>query len=167
LGDSGAVFLPTHGADLALATTMSTFGRILVATDFGESSSRALEVAINLAKEFDSKLTLLHAYTIPTPGYDYATGVLWPVDELSRAAKAELDGVLRKAKEQYSNIDVLLVRGEPWSEILETAERCSANLIVMGTHGRRGLPRVLLGSVAEKIVRLSPVPVLTVPSKKQ
>jgi nucleotide-binding universal stress UspA family protein len=167
LGDSAQVFLSARGADLVATVTMSTFEHIFVATDFGESAMRALEVAINLAHEFESKLTLLHAYASPTSGYDYATGVLWPVDELSRTAKVELDKVLQKAKEQYSNIDVLLVCGEPWSKILETAERCGATLIVMGTHGRRGLSRVLLGSVAEKVVRLSPVPVLTVPDKKR
>jgi nucleotide-binding universal stress UspA family protein len=146
---------------------MSTFQHILVATDFGEGASRALDVAMTLAAKFESKLTLLHAYTIPASGYDYATGLLWPIDDLSRAARAELDGALRKAKERYPNIEGVVVCGDPWSEILDTAERSGADLIVMGTHGRRGLSRVLLGSVAEKVVRLSPIPVLTVSSKKE
>ena len=57
---------------------------------------------------------------------------------------------------------VLLKVGEPWEEIIDAASRLDAGLIVMGTHGRRGLPRAILGSVAEKVVRLSAVPVLTI-----
>jgi nucleotide-binding universal stress UspA family protein len=59
----------------------------------------------------------------------------------------------------------VLAHGEPWKQILEIAKERMADIIVMGTHGRRGLSRVFLGSVAEKVVRLSPVPVMTVPGK--
>ncbi len=145
---------------------MTPFKHILVATDFSDAADQALELATTLAMTFQSKLTLLHAYSIPTAGYDYAAGLLWPLDDLSRAAKKELDRVLAKAKERYPNVEGVLVCGDPWSQILEMAKTCGADLIVVGTHGRRGLSRVLLGSVAEKVVRASPVPVLTVSSKE-
>jgi nucleotide-binding universal stress UspA family protein len=122
-----------------------------------------------MATKFESKLTLLHAYQLPTANYGYADsiGLLWPVDDLSRVARAELDSAVQRAKEQYPATDGVLACGEPWQEILETAKRAGADLIVMGTHGRRGLSRVFLGSVAEKVVRLAPMPVLIVSSKEE
>jgi nucleotide-binding universal stress UspA family protein len=140
------------------------FKHILVPTDFGDAANRALDFALSLATKFESTVTLLHAFTVPAVGYGYPEGLLWPIDEMAKAAKTELEGVLAKAKERYAKVDGVLVSGEPWQQILETAKRCGADLIVMGTHGRRGFSRVLLGSVAEKVVRLSPVPVLTVSS---
>jgi nucleotide-binding universal stress UspA family protein len=145
---------------------MTAFKHILVPTDFGEAANHAVDVAIALATKFESKLTLLHAYTIPYAGYGYGDGLLWPIDELSRAAKTELDVALRKAKERYPKTEGVLVCGEPWHQILDTAKTCGADLIVMGTHGRRGFSRVFLGSVAERVVRLSPIPVLTASSKE-
>lgn len=143
---------------------MSAFKHILVPTDFGDPAKKALDLATTLATKFESRLTLLHAYTLPPEAY--SEGLLWPTDELSRVAKVELDRALRNAKERYVTTDAVLAFGEPWEQILETAQKCGADLIVMGTHGRRGLSRLLLGSVAEKVVRLSPVPVLTVSSEE-
>lgn len=94
----------------------------------------------------------------------YGDGLYWPVDDLQRAAKDALNAAVAKAKERYLKTNGLLACGEPWREILEAARERGADFIVMGTHGRRGLTRVLLGSVAEKVVRLSPVPVVTVPA---
>ena len=146
---------------------MEAFKHILVPTDFGEASNRALDFALSLAGKFESKVTLMHTYTVPASGYGYPDGLLWPVDELSKAAKKELDRALAKTKERYANVEGVLVSGEPWQQILETASASGADLILMGTHGRRGFSRVLLGSVAEKVVRLSPIPVLTVSSKEE
>ncbi len=88
----------------------------------------------------------------------------WPTDELAKAAKKELEAsmTLAKTKANYSNIEPLLASGPPWEQILQVAKERGADLIVMGTHGRRGLSHALLGSVAEKVVRISPIPVLTV-----
>jgi nucleotide-binding universal stress UspA family protein len=137
-----------------------------MATDFDEDANRALDVAIALATKFESKLTLMHAYSLPVSGYGYAEGLLWPIDDLSLAAKTALNGALRKAKERYPKTDGVLVCGDPSSQILDLAAASGADLIVVGTHGRRGFSRVVLGSVAEKVVRLSPVPVLTVSGKE-
>jgi len=139
---------------------------ILVATDFNEPADRALDLAIALATRLESKLTVMHAYSIPASGYPYAKGLLWPVDDLSRAARTALDGVLRKAREGYPKAEAVLACGEPSRQIVDAAAACGAELIVMGTHGRRGLSHVFLGSVAEKVVRLSPIPVLTVSGER-
>jgi nucleotide-binding universal stress UspA family protein len=141
---------------------MDMFKHMLVPTDFSETASKALDSALLIASKFGSKLTLMHAYTIPMNGYDYAQGLLWPMDDLARAAKKELDGVLAKTKERHPNVDGVVVCGDPASQILVIAKECGADTIVLGTHGRHGVSRLLLGSVAEKVVRSSPVPVLTI-----
>ncbi len=142
---------------------MAAFKHILVPIDFGETSNRALEMALELAVKFDAELTLYHASWLPPASYAaYAEGLYWPTDEMAREAKKELDAAVAKAKARYPKTDAVLGSGEPWQQVLNVAKERDVDLIVMGTHGRRGLSRVFLGSVAEKIVRLSPVPVLTV-----
>jgi nucleotide-binding universal stress UspA family protein len=74
---------------------------------------------------------------------------------------------LAKAKARQANIESMLVTGETWRRILDVVKDRGVDLVVMGTHGRRGVSRVLLGSVAEKVVRLSPVPVVTVPAEAE
>lgn len=145
---------------------MNAFRNILVATDFGDASAEALERALALAVPLGARITLLHVYSLPVANYGYAAGLYWPVADLERAAQGELDGALAKIKERYGNVEGLVACGEPCPMILEAARLRNADLIVMGTHGRRGLSRALLGSVAEKVVRLSPVPVLTVSSRE-
>jgi nucleotide-binding universal stress UspA family protein len=87
----------------------------------------------------------------------------WPTDEFERQAREATTRVLARAKERYGDVAACVVTGDPRDVIVETVARLHADLIVMGTHGRHGLSRALLGSVAERIVRTSPVPVLTVP----
>lgn len=142
---------------------MTAFKHILVPTDFGETSARAVDVAVALARKFDSELTLYHASWLPPASYSaYAEGLYWPTDEMAREAKKELDLAVAKVKTLYPKTDAVIGQGEPWQQVLTVAKDRGADLIVMGTHGRRGLSRVFLGSVAEKVVRLSPIPVLTV-----
>lgn len=133
---------------------------VLVPTDFGASSERAEALAAELAARFDAKLTILHVWAVPVPSY--AEGLAWPLDGIEAAAREALARVLERVKAKHPKTDGRLVTGVAWDRILEAAKEGDVDLIVMGTHGRRGLPRALLGSVAEKVVRLSPVPVLTV-----
>ncbi len=147
---------------------MHSFKHILVPTDFEDASEHALAVALNLAAKFDAKVTLLHATQLPPYYYAaYAEGLAWPTDELEGQARTALDDAGKKAKERYSNVETVLADGEPSYKILETARDRDVDLIVMGTHGRRGVSRVLLGSVAEKTVRLSPIPVMTVCAEEE
>lgn len=133
---------------------------ILVPVDFGDTSKRAEDYAIALASKFGAKITLLHVWSVPTPSY--AETALVPLDAIETAAKEMLDNVYGRIREVYPRCDAVLEAGAPWDRIVDSAEKLGADLIVIGTHGRRGVPRFVLGSVAEKVVRLSPVPVLTV-----
>lgn len=142
---------------------MKIFDRILVPVDFGPGSSHALELAIDLARRFDAKVTLLHVVSLPAPyTLAYAEGLSWPVNELDTAAKRELDAVRRQAEKKYSNVETVVVSGDPREQIVEVAREANMDLIVMATNARRGLARAFLGSVAERVVRTAPVPVLTV-----
>jgi nucleotide-binding universal stress UspA family protein len=142
----------------------STFKHILVPTDFGKSSARALDLAVDLATIFDAELTLLHVWEFPTYAYmdaaamtpDYATPI-------AQAAEVELTKTLNAIKVRVPRAKARLSMGVPWQGVIAALEELKPDLIVMGTHGRRGLSHALLGSVAEKVVRLAPIPVLTVP----
>jgi nucleotide-binding universal stress UspA family protein len=141
---------------------MKPIKHILVATDFGESSDNAVEFAAYLANAFGATLTLLHAFEIPALGLDGA--VPFPVHLITPIhdeAKRSLATRLAELQKVVPRVRSILASGSPCEAILEAAEQEDTDLIVMGTHGRRGLSRALLGSVAERTVRLSRVPVLT------
>lgn len=140
-----------------------TFERILVASDFSDSSQRALELALGVAEKFGAELTLMHSWE--APDYSYAAGLYLSADvvaPIENAAIARLEEASAELKQRFPSARSLLRSGAAWEEVLAAAKEVKADLIVMGTHGRRGLERALLGSVAEKVVRLSTVPVLTV-----
>ncbi len=146
---------------------MQTFKHILVAIDFSSSSERALELAMKLAATFEAKLTLLHVWEIPT--YPYMSFVLSSTEFLrsvESAAEQRMRDVLREVQKALPAAQSRLKMGVPWEQILATAKEEQADVIMMGTHGRRGVKHVLLGSVAEKVVRLAPVPVLTARSDR-
>ncbi len=147
---------------------MIPFKHILVPTDFSESAGLALDTAITLAEKFDSKITVLHATWLPPGAYAaYAEGLFWPTEDMVKGAEKALAATMVKVKSRYPQSEGVIVNGESWPTILEVAKERSADLIVMGTHGRRGVARVLLGSVAERIVRLSPIPVLTISGESE
>jgi len=139
------------------------FQHILVPTDFDEHASRAFDAAVSLAQKFDGKITLLHVYQIP-PSI-YSSDLAWPTEQLAAAAKKSLADALAKAQRTFPRIESLLEVGSPGETIVNVANKTQADLIVMATHGRRGLSRALLGSVTEKVVRLAHQPVLTVSIK--
>jgi nucleotide-binding universal stress UspA family protein len=140
------------------------FKHILVPTDFGEPAEHALSVSIELAKRFGSRLTMLHVYPLFIPAA-YGEAVVWPVDQIASGARKALDTHLAATKQHYPGIEGVLKAGNPADEIIAAAKASGADLIVMGTHGRRGVSRLMLGSVAERVVRTSPVPVLTLSEK--
>lgn len=142
---------------------MVVFHHILVPVDFGESSERALATAVELAKRFDSRLTLLHICEIPP--YAYSGMAMAPVDLLTpieEAAAEQMSTTLAEVRKSYPGSDSLVRTGVAWQEILNAVDDVGADLLVLGTHGRSGVGHLLLGSVAEKVVRLSSIPVLTV-----
>jgi nucleotide-binding universal stress UspA family protein len=140
---------------------------ILVPTDFGEPSEAALDYAIDLAKALGSEVVLLHAYEIPIVGFP--DGAIVATADLTarvlEGAQAGLEHQVSSREGQGVNLRGIVKQGDAYRMVNETAEAVGADLIVMGTHGRHGLPRLLLGSVAEKVVRTASVPVLTVHGK--
>jgi nucleotide-binding universal stress UspA family protein len=159
-----------HGTADALHPTMIP-RHILAPIDFDDTSDRALDLAAELAKAFGASLTILHTVDIPPYAYANFGAALPPPDLLGileHHAREALDGRLRKVQTAIPEAKVILTTGVPWREILAAVDRVSADMVVLGTQRHGWLEHALLGSVAEKIVRASPVPVLTVPpSRKQ
>jgi nucleotide-binding universal stress UspA family protein len=143
---------------------MADFQRILVPTDFTETSDRAIEWAISLAKRLGSSVTLMHSYEIPVLGFPDGGIVATPdiAKRIADAAGEALRNVASKREGSGVTISTVLREGVAWEEINHVADEINADMIVIGTHGRRGLARALLGSVAENVVRTSHHPVLTI-----
>jgi nucleotide-binding universal stress UspA family protein len=139
--------------------------RVLCPIDFSDASRAALETAVDLARRQGGSVTLLHAY--PVPGYTVPDGSFVAsakmMEELADQAKRHLDewrGIA--ASLGMTGVEVVTAVGEPAHEILQYAREHGTDLIVVGTHGRTGLQHALMGSVAERVVRKAPCPVLTV-----
>jgi nucleotide-binding universal stress UspA family protein len=132
---------------------------ILHPTDFSDRSGCAYQLACALARDYGARLVLLH---VKPPDVIYGEGYVLPPDP--EAERCELLNRLEglRPPDLTSEVYRVLQEGSPTEEILRTAEEVQADLIVMGTHGRTGLERLLLGSVAEAVLRQAPCPVLTV-----
>jgi nucleotide-binding universal stress UspA family protein len=134
------------------------FRRILVPYDFSSSAKRALVAAADLAAEHRGRLTVLHAIA---PFYPAAEGTPWiPPDDLVAAEHRRLAAlVARVTRARGVKAETRVVIGHPYERIMAAAKR--ADSIVMATAGRTGLTHLLIGSIAEKVVRHAKVPVLT------
>lgn len=138
----------------------------LVAIDFSDPSRAALRLAVSMAKACHAKLVALHVTTDPVMHLDPAgEEEPWPPHDgvakaMAQKKHAELVGLVKG--ELGEAIEVKVAVGEPAQEIAAQAKELDARLIVMGTHGRTGLARFLVGSTAERALRLSPVPILCV-----
>ena len=136
---------------------------ILVPVDFSPCGDEALQYALKLAKKLDARLCLVHAYLMPITSWE--GGWAFPQDVISQleaASRAELDKVLKKVQAEMPNVEAMFYNGDPRDSILKAAEDSGAGMIVMGTHGRRGITRALLGSVAEAVLRRADCVVVTV-----
>ena len=143
---------------------MWSMKKILVPTDFSKASEKALEAAITIAKKFEATIVLMHAYQIPVFPYSgLGTETLSSVD-LAEYVEHGARKALQTAASSYGDsgvsITTVLNAGSPWEQIIRTAKEIEAGLIVIGSRGLSGLPRALLGSTAERVVRYSPIPVL-------
>ena len=153
---------------------MIAIKRILVPTDFSENGRKALELALHLARKFGAKITLLHIFELPAAAGQNIYHFLSKDLEESRqeiyglfksGSEEALEDLVRQFSEAKVSIEPLLIeRGVPFEEVIRTAKALAVDLIVMNTHGRTGIPHLLIGSVAEKVVRKAPCPVLTVRS---
>jgi universal stress protein A len=134
-------------------------------TDFSDYSKEAISYALELAQTFGAKLSLQHVVELPPYSIE---GLVPPtlggdlLDDLERQASADLAQVLPQAQNAQIEVTRSVVIGSPFRKIIETAEAEHVDLIVMATHGRTGLSHLMVGSVAERVVRTAPCPVLTI-----
>lgn len=150
---------------------MPTFRRILVPVDFSPCSKAALQYAARIAERLGAAVEALHVWEPPMhlglgPGEVYlqvTTEEGRPLTELARThAQKELDQLIAEISSRFSvKLSGRLEAGNISDTIIEIAKADPCDLIVMGTHGRRGFSRVLMGSIAEKVVRHAPCPVIT------
>lgn len=149
---------------------MGPFSKILVATDFSPHSANALQLAGKLAKASGASLQIMHVYDVIP--YTLPEGLpIYDGGQMARI-REELGLQLRKLASEaqrggVQEVDSALVEGQASAEIARRAEEGQCDLIVMGTHGRSGFAHLLLGSVAERVVRKAICPVLVVPLKEQ
>lgn len=150
---------------------MKPFHRILVPIDFGDCSRSAVEHALYLAQSFNATIELLHVVWDPPPYVGFESVMVQvprssslAFSEYTRAAAArELERFLEHfTPAERQGMTTRFAHGEASNTVLSVAEDEHFDLIVMGTHGRTGLSHMLMGSVAEKVVRRAPCPVLTI-----
>jgi len=147
---------------------MKQLSRILVPVDFSECSRAALEHASTLAKSFDATVDLLYVWEAPAfIAPEAMVGAAGTTQTLSQLAGDQARAAMKEFHEKAVADGIAIgttcvEQGDPARTIVEVAERDGYDLIAMGTHGRSGFAHLLLGSVAEKVVRRSTCPVLTV-----
>lgn len=135
---------------------MKKIKRILIATDFTDYSKEAFNDAVRLARQLKATLLLTHVIEM----VNFPQGI--PVRHFEMNLMQKLDRMAHPAREHGLLVETHLLKGDPAAEIVEAAENLQCDLIIMGTHGRTGMARFLLGSVTEHVLRISPVPVLAV-----
>jgi glycine betaine transporter len=143
---------------------MSLPHNILVPTDFSEGSEHALDYALELAGKLGATVHLVNVIGIPMLGVPELGVALTgaTIDSIVVENQTQLDKLADRKRAQGTIGQAVLRTGDARDSILQAAEELHADLIVMGTHGRRGVSRALLGSIAETVVRSAPCPVLTI-----
>ena len=139
---------------------MTRFRTILHPTDFSPGSAAAFDYACDLARDYDALLVVLHAFGPIVPVGADGVIVAPDLDELRAIARKQLDGIC--PANPTVRVERAVREGPSTQVILEAAAEFRADLIVMGTHGRTGFRRLVLGSVTEEVLRKAPCPVLTV-----
>jgi nucleotide-binding universal stress UspA family protein len=137
---------------------MLRFSKILCPVDFDQNSLAAVSVAADLARERNATLHLLHVLPLAIRG-------AFSLGEVESEARTKLERIGHQKLKAGTRYELLIVTGEPAIEILQAATRLGIDFIVMATHGRSGVRRLVLGSVAERVVREATCPVLTVKPK--
>ena len=142
--------------------TPRAFNRVLCAIDFGQGSLKALDLAGRIAVENDAALYILHVCpTVAVP----LGGPITATPEVEESARKKLGETAASHLAKIPH-ELLVVTGDPAGRIVEIQSAVGADLVVMGTFARRGVPRFFLGSVADRVVRAAACPVLTVTARK-
>jgi len=139
---------------------------ILVATDFSDCARAAAEVAAQLARQLGASVDVVAVIELP-PLAEVREGAGHPhplqhIDETRKQGRQNAEAFVAQQLADSGPVGVFVREGDPCAEILKAAEELGSDLIVMGTHGRTGLAHLVLGSIAEKVVRGSKIPVVTV-----
>lgn len=149
--------------------------KILIALDYNPTAQKVAEIGYNLAKEMNAKIILLHVtsdvtyysslHYSPIMGFDSFSGIV-ETDNVARLEKAAQD-YLDKSKKHLRDetIETIVKNGDFGENILNTAKELNIDIIVMGTHSRRGLEKILMGSVTEKVLQQSSIPLFIIPTK--
>lgn len=144
---------------------MEKIERILFPTDFSENSDYAFNYALELAEKLRARLYILHVVheLIDTTGFYVPNINLGQLqDDLIKGADKMMGGFIKEKIGDFKDYETVNIMGLPHFEILKMAEEKGINMIVMGTHGRTGIDKILFGSTAGKVVRKATCPVLTV-----
>ena len=144
---------------------MKEFKRILFQVDLSESSAKIVPYVQTVAKKIDAKIHILFVARV----FDYFTGIYVPVPSITSMEKDIIDGAERRLDEfveqyfrDYPDTITSVVSGDAADMIIEYITSNEINLVIMGTHGRKGLDKVIFGSVAGRVVKTAPVPVMVV-----
>lgn len=152
--------------------------KILIALDYSEATNRVVNAGTKLAKAFGADVVLVHVLSevtyysslnySPIIGFDSFSNMdivqTSAIEDVRNAARQFLEKV--REQEGLANAEVVVSEGDFADEILKTAEENNAEVIVMGSHSRRGIDKILMGSVAEKVLHKSEVPVYIIPIRK-
>lgn len=149
---------------------MKSIRRILYATDYSKASARALDEAVSLARQNDAELLVVHVIEPVAPyvtGDDYGSAELYmKLEETTKHdAQTSMQKLMEKLEKLKVNATSLLLKGIPHEQIVKAARNRKADMIVIGTHGRTGLSKLFMGSVAGKVVSTAQCPVVTVRGK--
>jgi len=139
--------------------------RPLLLVTIDGADAKDLDYAVSMAKDCQAKLILLYVIQDISIADWYIPSSLSAADlieDMQKSATKEMEKWAAEARRQVQDVDALVLRGVPFVEIIKTAKERNADMIVIGTHGRTGIDHMLFGSTAEKVVRKSPCPVLTV-----
>lgn len=144
---------------------MKEFKRILFPVDLSESSAKIVPYVQTIAKKFDTKIHILFVARV----LNYFTGIYVPAPSITAMEKDIIDGAEKRLYEfmdehfrAFPNTKTAVVAGDASEEIIKYIENRHIDLVIMGTHGRKGLDKVVFGSVAERVVKTAPVPVMVV-----
>ena len=138
---------------------------VLFPTDFSNGARAAMDYALSLAKDYNARLVLLYVIQDISIAEWYIPSSISATDlveDMQKSAGKEMEKWGAEAAAKVKDVEKMVVRGVPFVEIIRTAKEKKADMIVIGTHGRTGIDHMLFGSTAEKVVRKSPCPVLTV-----
>ena len=143
---------------------------VLVGTDFSVCAARALSFAVSLASTQGARVHIVHVLVEPVQAFDVAGALPYPdgstQKEWEEATRKRLAGAVASSEKRGVHATSEFLWGRPSDAIIDAAKKAKASLVVLGTHGRNAFEKLLIGSTAERVVRLSPVPVLTVREKR-